>query len=86
MNAIELASLKLLDPVASGSISDPRIMERRALERWENEGGEIPNANIRSGVNFPKTKNLYNESEGLEPTALGRLLFNQHVNSVSKKI
>jgi hypothetical protein len=83
---MELALHKLLVSVASESVNDARIMEWRAIERWENEGGEIPNANIRSGVNFPKTKNLYNESEGLEPTALGRLLFNQHVNSVSKKI
>ena len=32
-----------LDVVWHPRIGDTRTMERRAIERWENEGGEIPN-------------------------------------------
>jgi hypothetical protein len=74
MNVIELASNKLLDPVTSGSTSDAQIMERRAIERWENEGGEIPNTNIRFTVYVAKTKTPYSESKSLGPIAFGRSL------------
>jgi hypothetical protein len=31
-----------LEPVLYRPTGDARSMERRAIERWENEGGEIP--------------------------------------------
>ena len=37
------ALLKALDVVWRLRIGDTRTMEQRAIERWENEGGEIPN-------------------------------------------
>jgi hypothetical protein len=36
-----------LDVVWHPRIGDTRTMERRAIERWENEGGEIPNEQRR---------------------------------------
>jgi hypothetical protein len=40
---IALANTHALDVVWHPRIGDTRTMERRAIERWENEGGEIPN-------------------------------------------
>ena len=37
------ASHEALDVVWRLRIGDTRTMEQRAIERWENEGGEIPN-------------------------------------------
>jgi hypothetical protein len=34
---------EMLDPVSFRSIGDAKTMEQRAIDRWENEGGEIPN-------------------------------------------
>jgi len=36
------SSHEMLDPAFAPNLGDARIMKRRAIERWENEGGEIP--------------------------------------------
>jgi hypothetical protein len=39
-------------------IDDTRTLEQRAIERWENEGGEIPNEQ-RKQTNFANGKSLH---------------------------
>jgi probable phosphoglycerate mutase len=38
------ASHEMLDSGTSHRLSDKRTLKQQAIERWENEGGEIPNA------------------------------------------
>jgi broad specificity phosphatase PhoE len=38
------ASHDMVDPMPSPPEGDPTTVKQRAIERWENEGGEIPNA------------------------------------------
>jgi hypothetical protein len=51
------ALLKALDVVWRLRIGDTRTMEQRAIERWENEGGEIPNEQ-RKRTRFVKGKSI----------------------------
>ena len=36
------SSHEMIDPISTARIGDTRPMKQRAIERWENEGGEIP--------------------------------------------
>jgi hypothetical protein len=51
------ASHEGLDVVWHPRIGDTRTMEQRAIERWENEGGEIPNEQWKR-TRFVKGKSL----------------------------
>jgi hypothetical protein len=46
-----------LDRVWHPRIGNTRTMEQRAIDRWENEGGEIPNEQ-RKRTRFGKGKSL----------------------------
>jgi hypothetical protein len=46
-----------LDMVWRLRIGDARTMEQRAIERWENEGGEIPNEQ-RKRTRFVKGESI----------------------------
>jgi hypothetical protein len=46
-----------LDVVWHLGIGDTRTFEQRAIERWENEGGEIPNEQ-RKRTRFGKGKSV----------------------------